>query len=235
MSVEGLAEAILAAVRLVGDHHNVATVSEHRVAVAVFARCELLQRGEDDAARGALELGSQVGAGRRLHGRLWEDAGRREGFTEELVVEVVAVGDEHQGRVCHALITHDLRGVEHHLEALARPLRVPHHATATVPIGTGSLHGGLDGRVDGPVLVILGHALHECPRGLTRCLVGDGLVAEDGEVLQQIKEALRLEDSLDQHFKRGEAADDFAALDRLPRRVVLKRTGVATHRSRGAV
>ena len=61
---------------------------------------------------------------------------------------------------------------------------MPYDATAAVSVGAGSLHRGLDSRVDRPVLVILGHTLYECPGGLTCCLVGDGLVAEDDEVLQ---------------------------------------------------
>src|SRR5699024_12471047 len=96
-------------------------------------------------------------------------------------------------------------------------------ATAAVSVGAGSLHRGLDGRVDCPVLVILGHALYECPGGLTCCLVGDGLVAEHDEVLQQVKEPLRLKHAPDQHFKSGKAIDNLAALDRLPWSVVLDR------------
>ena len=104
---------------LISDHHDVAPVRKDGVAVAIFARCELLQRGEDDPTRRTLELRPQVGAGRRLYRRLRQDPRWGEGLPEELIVEIIAVGDEHQGRVRHALIAHDLRGVEHHLEALA--------------------------------------------------------------------------------------------------------------------
>ena len=80
---------------LVSDHHYVAPVRKDGVAVAIFARCKLLQRGEDDATRSALELRPQVGAGRRLYRRLRQDACWSERLAEKLVIEVIAVGDEH--------------------------------------------------------------------------------------------------------------------------------------------
>ena len=46
---EAVDEVVLAAVGLVGDHHDVATVREDRVAVALLLGEELLDRREDDA------------------------------------------------------------------------------------------------------------------------------------------------------------------------------------------
>ena len=48
---EAVDEVVLAAVRLVGDDHDVAPLGEHRVAVALLLGQELLDGGEDHAAR----------------------------------------------------------------------------------------------------------------------------------------------------------------------------------------
>ena len=53
-------------------------------------------------------------------------------LAEELVVEIVAVGQHDQRRVLHRRVPDDARGVEEHREALAAALRVPDHAGATV-------------------------------------------------------------------------------------------------------
>ena len=55
----------------------------------------------------------------------------REG-AEELVVEVVAVGEHDEGRVLHRRVADDAAGVEGHRQALARALRVPDDADAPV-------------------------------------------------------------------------------------------------------
>jgi len=91
-------EVVLAAVRLVGDHDDVAPLGEDRVAVALLLRQELLDRREHHAARRHRELQAQIGAVGGLHRRLAQQvAAAREG-AEELIVEVVAVGQHDQRR-----------------------------------------------------------------------------------------------------------------------------------------
>ena len=51
---------------------------------------------------------------------------------EELVVQVVAVGDDDQRRVLHRRVEDDAAGVERHRQALARALGVPDDADAPV-------------------------------------------------------------------------------------------------------
>ena len=51
---------------------------------------------------------------------------------EELVVQVVAVGDDHQRRVLHGRVQDHPPGVKGHGQALARALGVPDHADALV-------------------------------------------------------------------------------------------------------
>ncbi len=63
---EAVDEVVLAAVRLVGDHHDVAPVGEHRVAVALVGIGEeLLHGGEDHAAGARLQKLAQVRRGSR--------------------------------------------------------------------------------------------------------------------------------------------------------------------------
>ena len=125
---------------LIGDDDHVAAVGEHRVGVTVLAGCELLQGGEDDPARGTGQEATKIVSSRCLHRGFRKDLCRREHLTVELVIEVVAVGDEHESGVGHARVTHELGGVEDHLKALARALGVPHHATTLVPTGTGGTY-----------------------------------------------------------------------------------------------
>ena len=56
--------------RLVGDHDDVAALGEHRMPVALVFREELVDGGEDHAARGDLQEFSQMRATRGLHRRL---------------------------------------------------------------------------------------------------------------------------------------------------------------------
>jgi hypothetical protein len=58
--------------------------------------------------------------------------GRGEGV-EQLIVQVVAVGDDQYGGVIQR--QHDFAGVEHHRERLAAALRVPHHAAFAIARG----------------------------------------------------------------------------------------------------
>ena len=77
-----------------------------------------------------------VAAGRRGSAActgVWRSSSwqRREG-AEELVVQVVAVGEDHDGGVLHGRVQDDAPGVEGHGQALARALGVPDHAHAPV-------------------------------------------------------------------------------------------------------
>src|SRR5450759_1602594 len=119
MPGEAVNEVVLAAVRLVGDDHDVATVREDRVAIATLLGEELLDRREDDAAGADPELLAQVGPVGGLHGRLAQEIAAAGERAEELVVEVVAVGQDDDRRVGH-------RGLEDH------PARVEGHGQAPV-------------------------------------------------------------------------------------------------------
>ena len=125
----------MGAVRLVGNNHDVAAVREHRVRVAAFLREELLDGGEDHAARRHGELGPQVRAALCLRGRLAQQVLAAGEGGEELLVQVIAVREDDHRWVAHGRFPGDGAGVEGHGEALARPLRVPHDTDAVIAVG----------------------------------------------------------------------------------------------------
>ena len=129
---EAVDEVVLAAMRLVGDDHDVAALRQQRVAVALLLGEELLDGGEHHAARLDREFRAQIGPALRLHRRLPQQVPAAREGAEELVVEVVAVGQHDDGRVLHRRFADDPPGVERHRQALARALGVPDDADAPV-------------------------------------------------------------------------------------------------------
>ena len=130
---EAVDEVVLAPVRLVGDHDDVAAIREHRVAVALLFREELLNRGEHDSPAGHSQESPQIRAAFGLNGRLPQQIAAPGKGPEELVVEVVAVGEHEDGRVLHVRMQDQAAGVEGHGQALARTLGVPDHPTRRSP------------------------------------------------------------------------------------------------------
>ena len=113
-------EAILGAVRLVGHHHDIRARGQHREAVFILARHELLDGGKDNAATGAVgQLLAQVTAGSHLHRLLTQQILRQREHAEQLAIQVVAVGDHHDGRVLHRCLLHHPGGEAGHGDALA--------------------------------------------------------------------------------------------------------------------
>ena len=94
----------------------------------------IMQTGEhvSDATRGYLEKLAQHGSLVGLHRLLADQLVATGKSAEELIVEVVAVGDDDERWVGHVGVKDDPPGVERHRQALARSLRVPHHTHASV-------------------------------------------------------------------------------------------------------
>ena len=167
--------AVLRAVRLVGHHDDVAAGGECRVAFF-----KLLNGGEDDSP--TLSVTQQIAQVFTALGVLWfltKEVLAAAELTEELVVEVLAVGYYHDGYFGQPL--HQLVGVEHHGEALARTLRVPEHADFSVAFHCGT--GALQGFAHGVVLVVGGKNLG----------VFALVLVEADEVLQNVEQSLLLE------------------------------------------
>ena len=91
---EAVDKVVLAAVGLVSDDHDVAPVRQGRVGVALLLGVELLDGGEHHAASIYRELAAQVGAVPGLHGGLAQQILAAGEGAEELVVQVVAVGED---------------------------------------------------------------------------------------------------------------------------------------------
>ena len=117
---------VLAAVRFVGEHHDIGPVGEQ------LRRLELVDQRED----GAMVAGQQLAQVRAALGVAAVALGRRdrahglEGLGD-LVVQLDAVGDHHEGPVARHFAQH-LLGKEDHGEALAAALRLPEDAAAPV-------------------------------------------------------------------------------------------------------
>ena len=207
--------AILGTVGFVGDDDDVLARRERRQ-LGVFLRQKLLDRGEDHAAAGDGEQFAELVPTVGLHGRLAEDFVAALKLPKELIVEIVAVGEDDERRVLHHRVPHDACGVEEHRKTLPRTLRVPDDTGAAVALfaavhaagpvsallfrdGTGQrghaagAHGFLDGGVDGVELVVAGNDLVQ-PVTL-------GVFLEDDEVLEQIEETAPLKHAAHEHFE----------------------------------
>ena len=212
---EAIDEVVLAPVSLVGDDHDVPAIREDRVAITHLRGEELLDRREDDPARGDRELRSKVGPVLGLDGILAEQIATAGERPEELVVEIVAVGQDDDRRVGHRGFEDHPAGVEGHRQALARTLRVPDDADPPIagvaartltgliaarPLGElasrRSRLGGparlLDRHVDGVELVVPGKLLRED---------SPAEVLEDDEVTDEVEEPTPLEDAFEDHLE----------------------------------
>lgn len=190
--------AILRAVGLVAHHDDVAAGGEGRVALL-----KLLYGGEDDAsALAALQQAAQVVAALGVDGLLAEEVLAAAELAEELVVEVLAVGHDHDRHLGQSL--HQLVGVEDHREALARALRVPEHADLAV-----ALHGllrALQGLAHGVVLMIGGQYLG----------VSALVLVEADVVLQNVEQPLLLKHAEEEGAVVGDEGRFIRAVHGLP-------------------
>ncbi len=189
------AETVLAAVRLVRDHDDVAAVGEGRVFDLAGLGCELLEGGEHHAAGRTRQSLSQVLPAVGLPRGLAEQVAAHGERAEQLVVEVVAVGEDHEGRVLHRRVGDDLSGVERHQQALAGALRVPDHADTAIACRARRGDRALDRMAYGVKLVIAGHDLDQ----------SRARVPEHGEVPDQGQEPVLLEHAFDDGFDLGGA------------------------------
>ena len=221
----------------------VAAFGQRGMPAAGGAGEEFLDGGENDAAGPGREPLAQVGSALRLHRALPEEIGAARECGEELVVEVVAVGEDDDGGVLHARFAGDAGGVKRHGEALARPLGMPDDADAAVagfaarpaagfvagPVGEFAVSGGAqglgDGVADGVELVVAGDFLDDGAAGF-----------EDDEVAEEIGEAAFVEQAADQHLQlRPCAGRELVAGDGAPRFEQFESGGQGTDAGLGAI
>src|SRR5438034_4025045 len=67
-----------------------------------------------------------------LHGLLSQQLVTTRKSSEELIIEIVPIGNNDDGRILHGRLEHKSPGIERHAQRFARPLRVPDHADTPV-------------------------------------------------------------------------------------------------------
>ena len=132
MPGEAVDEVVLAAVRLVGDDDDVVAVAEQRMRLARSSGMNFWMVVKTTPPEATCSLRAQVVAALGLHRRLAQQLLAAGEGAEELVVQVVAVGEDDQRGIRHLRLLDELAGVEGHREALAAALRVPDDADAVV-------------------------------------------------------------------------------------------------------
>ena len=125
-------KVVLAPMRFVGDDDDVAALREHRMTVALIFGKEFLDRCEHHAAGRDRQQPAQMTAAFGLHWRLTQQFTAARKRAEQLVVEVVPVGQDDEGRVFHRRLANDPPGIKRHRQALARALGVPDDADAPI-------------------------------------------------------------------------------------------------------
>ena len=196
--VHVLGETVLPPVRLVHHHDDVSPVTEGLVPVH-----ELLHCREDDAVGlSPNEELQEVLAGGRLHGLLTQERLAAPELAVELVVEVVPVGDDHDGGLVQALL--EKVREENHGEGLARSLRVPEHAY--LPIASHRLDGALCRLPHSKVLVVPREDFHHAVRR----------VAETDEVVNDVHEAFLGEHAVEHRSPVGMRGFRIVSVNALP-------------------
>src|SRR5262249_9189920 len=133
-------------------------------------------------------------------------------LVKELVIEVVTVGQQHCGWVRHRRVTHDLRDIEQHLQALAGALRMPDNTSAAVA-SLDSLYSPSNSAIDCMELVILSNPLDQPV----------ALVSEGDEIPHEVEKDRRREHAAHEDFQlRHSCWCQRFAIDCLPRCVVLE-------------
>ena len=176
-----------------------------------------------------LQLLAQIRAALGLHRRLPQQVvAAREG-REQLVVEVVAVGDHDDGRVFHRRVQDQPPGIEGHRQALARALRVPDDADPLVArlaagavageIGAGRLLG-FRREIGGPQR-LLDRDIDRVELVISRDLLRERAAAEileHNEMADEIEKPARLEHAGEHDLQFGQARRRILApADRAPR------------------
>ena len=153
---------VLGAVRLVGDHHDVVTIRQHRHLRVRLGRNELVDQSEHVPVVDAQQFPEMC---RRfgVHVRSGRDGIGIDERLVQLVVEFLTVGDHHERPVTRHRSQH-LLGEPQHRQALARPLGVPEHPEPAVALL--GFPDGVDGVVHAEELVVLGQGLDQTARHL---------------------------------------------------------------------
>ncbi|WPL16087.1 hypothetical protein Thiowin_01024 [Thiorhodovibrio winogradskyi] len=158
--------------------------------------------------------GAQIGAAVGLLRSLAQQVAAHHESGEQLIIQIIAVGDDHDGWIGHGRVAHQLADVEGHQQAFAGALGVPDHADAAVATAV-AFHAGqaIGFRVFAKIRAGIrigqrqraqggsdraqhGMELMVAREDLDRPGIG---APEDGEVAQQGEQTRTLQRALDQH------------------------------------
>ena len=117
--------------RFIGNHDDVATLGEHGCASPCSSGRNFWIVVKTTPPAATCKLPAGVRGSRPAPGLPQQILTARE-RAEELVVKVVAIGEDDERRILHRRLVDDAPGVERHRQALARALRVPDDADAPV-------------------------------------------------------------------------------------------------------
>ncbi len=118
MPSEPVHEIVLAAVGFVCDDNDVAAFGQGGKPVALLLGEELLDGGEHHATGRHLEQLAKLCSVLRLDRGLPQELRAPGELSEQLVVQVIAVGEDDQRRVVHRRMEHHTSGEKGHREAL---------------------------------------------------------------------------------------------------------------------
>ena len=178
-----LCQAILPPVGLVHHDDDIPPPGQCRAAFL-----KLLHGGKDDVVGlTACQQLSQMLTALRVLGRLPQEVLAPDKLAVELIIEVVSVGDDDDGRAFQGLL--QTVGVENHGQRHPTALRMPENAALAV--GLRRTPGGRDGLFDGEILMIPG-------QNFERVL---SVHIETDKVFEDVEETLLLEQSLKKDIK----------------------------------
>ena len=178
-------QAVLAPVGLVCHDHDIPALRQRLIGFL-----KLLHGGKDDAiGLTARQQLLQVLSALGLLGRLAQEVLATGELAVELVVQIVAVGDDHNGGALQCRL--QVMGIKHHRQGLTAALGMPEHAALAV--GDGGVLGGFDSLLYCKILVVA-----------CQDLKGIGPVhIKANKVLEDVQEPLFLEDALKEGVKLG--------------------------------
>ena len=132
LGIDTSAKAVLRTVRLVRHHDDVLPLAHGRQFVLALGCREFLDGGEDHSARGSIKLGAKIIAAVGLDRFLPDKVAAHRERAEQLIVQIVAVGDDDDGGVFQSRIANEQASVESHQQAFARSLSMPDHAYSLI-------------------------------------------------------------------------------------------------------
>ena len=107
---------------------------------------------------------------------------------EELIVQIIAIGDHDNGWIFELWAAHELTSIESHQQALAGALRMPDYADLAIALRRRGLDGFFNRMPDGMKLVIARDDLRKTRSGLPK----------NRKIMKQVKQPAPVENAFDQ-------------------------------------